>query len=211
MASKSTIKLAKGVKPFLSPKYLSTQTPAQSSYAHGQELVAQDHSDTSSEMSSIASKARVVAQRPPSLSIIPTISLLRSIAVNSISSSPVLLRPSMYIMSKLAHAKSPVFNPDKNPVLGYCLKKTFYAQFCAGENAKEVEKTINSLKSMGFKGVMLGYAKEVVLDEDTVSQLESCGADEAAEACIKNEILPWKKGTLETVALTHPGDFVSVK
>lgn len=64
---------------------------------------------------------------------------------------------------------------------------------------------------MGFKGVMLGYAKEVVLDEGSVAALASCGDNEVAEACIRNEILPWKNGTLETVGMTVPGDFVSIK
>jgi proline dehydrogenase len=116
-------------------------------------------------------------------------------------------------MNKLAHSHSPILNPDKNPILRYFLKRTFYAQFCAGENAQEVQRTVKSLKDMGFKGVMLGYAKEVVLDEGALKSLAASGETDTdvVEACIKNEILPWKKGTLETVGMTVPGDFVSVK
>lgn len=65
---------------------------------------------------------------------------------------------------------------------------------------------------MGFKGVILGYAKEVVLDKKQKENLASCGlTGEAAEACIRNEITPWAKGTVETVRLTSSGDFVALK
>jgi proline dehydrogenase len=123
----------------------------------------------------------------------------------------ILLSPSLAIMNTLAHSTAPVLSPDKNPLLRFFLKKTFYRQFCAGENAVEVKRTIGELKSMGFKGVILGYAREVVLDQKQKDNLESCGEGEAAEACIRNEIMPWAKGTLETVKLTSPGDFVALK
>jgi hypothetical protein len=74
-----------------------------------------------------------------------------------------------------------------------------------------VNQTITGLKDIGFKGVILGYAREVVLDEKQKDDLASCGQDEAAEACIRNEILPWAKGTLETVRLASPTDFVALK
>jgi proline dehydrogenase len=114
-------------------------------------------------------------------------------------------------MELLANSQSPALNPDRNPLLRWFLKKTFYAQFCAGENAKEVGHTVKTLKASGFKGIMLCYAKEVVLDEDSASKLESSGDNSMAQRRIEKEILPWKKGTLDTVAMTEPGDFVAVK
>lgn len=115
-------------------------------------------------------------------------------------------------MAILAHSKSPILSPDTNPILRFALKNTFYRQFCAGENAAEVKRTVDGLKNMGMKGVILGYAKEVVLDQKQKDQLASCGLQgEAAEACVRNEITPWAKGTLETVRLTSPGDFVALK
>jgi proline dehydrogenase len=114
-------------------------------------------------------------------------------------------------MSKLAHSQSPILSPDSNPILRYFLKRTFYRQFCAGENAAEVKYTVDGLKSIGFKGVILGYAKEVVMDESQSQSLSSCGESETAEACIRNEIIPWANGTLETVKMTCPGDFVALK
>jgi hypothetical protein len=116
-------------------------------------------------------------------------------------------------MSKLAHSQSPILSPDTNPLLRYFLKRTFYRQFCAGENAMEVKHTVDSLKAIGFKGVILGYAKEVVMDETQTASLSSCSDTnaETAEACIRNEIIPWANGTLETVKMTVPGDFVALK
>ncbi|RKU43740.1 proline dehydrogenase [Coniochaeta pulveracea] len=114
-------------------------------------------------------------------------------------------------MSVLAHTSNPLLNPDRNPLLRFAMKKTFYAQFCAGENAVEVRQTIASLKHIGFSGVILGYAREVVLSSDQTADLASCGQGAAAEECIRNEITPWATGTLETVRLASPGDYVALK
>lgn len=114
-------------------------------------------------------------------------------------------------MSALAHTSNPFLNPDKNPILRYLIKKTFYAQFCAGENPHEVRMTIDQLKGIGFSGVILGYAKEVVLTEEQTKDLASCGDGAVAEDCIRNEVIPWATGTMETVRLAEPGDYVALK
>lgn len=146
----------------------------------------------------------------PPLSILPLKLLLRGIAINSVSCSPILLPPSLKALDILAHSKSAVLNPDSNPLLRWILKNSFYAHFCAGEGRAEVSETIKTLKDMGYAGVMLCYAKEVVLDAEAAKELEASGG-KATEAVIQNEILPWKKGTLETVSLAEPGDFVALK
>lgn len=107
----------------------------------------------------------------------------------------------------MAHSHQPLLNPDRNPLLRWFLKKTFYVQFCAGENAKEVSYTIKGLKDLGYKGVILGYAREVVMDDKETSALK----EGTTKSCIDKEILPWKKGTLETVELAGPDDFVALK
>jgi proline dehydrogenase len=114
-------------------------------------------------------------------------------------------------MSTLAHSKSSILSPDRNPVLRYFLKKTFYRQFCAGENVGEINRTIDELRDMGFKGVMLGYAREVSLDEKFNDNMSSSEELEVEEACKQNEIIPWAKGTIETVKLVTPDDFVALK
>lgn len=145
------------------------------------------------------------------LAVLPLTSILRSFMTMAISSSPLLLPPSLAAMSILANATSPALNPDKNPLLRFFLKNTFYAQFCAGEYAPEVRRTIESLKSIGFGGVILGYAKEVVLTEEQMKDLASCNDGAAAEECLRTEITPWTNGTMETVLLASPGDFVALK
>ncbi|KAK2595331.1 proline dehydrogenase [Conoideocrella luteorostrata] len=153
--------------------------------------------------------ANLEPSRAP-LSVLPLSMILRSLATTAVSSSPVLLPPSLRIMTLLAHSTSPIFNPDRNPILRYFLKKSFYAQFCAGEEPAEVQATINRLKNIGFTGVILGYAREVVLTE---KQAEEVGltAGQETQKVIDNEIVPWAEGTLETVRLAQPGDFVALK
>lgn len=119
-----------------------------------------------------------------------------------------LLGPSLAIMSLLANSKSPILSPDSNPILRFFLKRTFYRQFCAGENAVEVQRTIDYLKGLGFKGVILGYAREVVMNDDDQDGLK---AYSDSEAMARDEIITWANGTMETVKLANAGDFVALK
>ncbi len=115
-------------------------------------------------------------------------------------------------MSALAHTTQPFLMPDRNPLLKLILKYSFYAQFCAGENGPEVRaQTIDSLKKIGFSGVILGYAKEVVLTEEQTRNLTSCNDGAVAEECVRTEINPWAAGTMETVMLASPGDYAALK
>lgn len=145
------------------------------------------------------------------LSVLPLAMIIRSLGTTTVSSSPILLGPSLRIMAALANTHNPLLSPDRNPILRYFLKKTFYAQFCAGENAAEVRHTIDGLKNIGFTGVILGYAKEVVLSESQARDLAAGKVGEETDECIRNEIAPWAQGTLETVRLAQPGDFVALK
>ncbi|MCJ1418105.1 proline dehydrogenase [Xylographa parallela] len=70
----------------------------------------------------------------------------------------------------------------------------------------EVRKTMTSLKDIGFDGVILGYAREVVMEGG-----ESVGKEETDAAIVKAEVIAWKKGTLETVSLAQKGDYVALK
>jgi len=115
----------------------------------------------------------------------------------------------MSVLSVLSHSRSAFLNPDRNPVLHYLLKKTFYAQFCAGETREEIKVTVRDLKGLGYKGVILCYAKEVVMESDAeVKEKSSPTEDSAGEY---REVELWKKGTLEMISLTGEGDFVALK
>lgn len=88
-------------------------------------------------------------------------------------------------------------------MLHFILKKTLYKHFCAGETPSEVKQTIAELKRGGFRGAIIAYAKEIVLDEQTT--VEKCKADEASD------VETWKNGVLETIKLTERGDYAALK
>ena len=67
------------------------------------------------------------------------------------------------------------------------------------------------LKSMGYEGVILVYAKEVVLDESDAQFLDRSLDCSEQSGCTETEVSAWEKGTLETVALAERGDFVALK
>ena len=148
---------------------------------------------------------------PRPLACLPLPSLIRSYTITSISSRPFLLRPSLAIMSFLAHSKSPLLNPDHNPILHLLLKRTFYVQFCAGETPGEVRDTIASLKDIGFKGVILGHAKEVVLTNEEERSLDIHEVVVNQAELDAAEITTWRQNTINTVELTQEGDYVAVK
>ena len=165
-------------------------------------------SHTSSNHSSVIPEPNVIGQakvRKSSLSILSTKVLLRSYLISFVSISPILLGLSLRLLSFVAHSKSPLLNPDRNRILGYVVKQTFYAHFCAGETPLEVKKTVDDLKAMGCDGVILGYAKEAVIDEKGSGPvcLDIDGSRE--------EVDKWRRWTLETVKLAERGDFVAVK
>lgn len=187
----------------------TSQDVYQYRHAHTRRHVSSAAADLHHEIQSTESSAGM--PRPSPLSCLPLSTLIRSYVITSVSSYPILLRPSMAALSFLAHSKSPIFNPDHNPLLRFLLKKSFYAQFCAGERPAEVRRTIDSLHNMGYKGVILGYAKEVVLEDNEVSTLDNATDSAEQEKCDAAEVAAWEKGTLATVELCNQDDFVALK
>ena len=167
--------------------------------------------ETSPTTQSPSSPAPVMPAPTAPLSCLPLSTLIRSYLVTSVSSIPFLLRPSLATLAFLANAKSPFLSPDTNPLIRLGLKKTLYAQFCAGETTAEIKGTVAQLKEMGYAGVILGYAKEVVLSGKDAEALDS-GLDCAEqERCNQEEVSSWAKGNLDTVRLAEEGDFVALK
>ena len=148
------------------------------------------------------------------LSLLPLSNLFRSFVVTALSSHPTLLAPSLRLLSFLANSSSPLLNPDRNLLLRILLRKTFYAQFCAGETTQEVKDTVQSLKRLGFEGVILSYAKEIVLEcgeQLALSSISTSTPSEPAGINALKEVQAWKVGTIKTVEMTEPGDFVALK
>ncbi|KAJ1330896.1 proline dehydrogenase [Microdochium nivale] len=175
------------------------------------QMVSATSQGTSEQVSSTqASTTKNMSNKSP-LSVLPLATVLRTLATSTISSSPLLLPPSLAIMTLLAHSNNAVLNPERNRLLNWFLKKTFYAQYCAGENAAEVRQTLAELNKIGFTGAILNYAREVVLTESQSKNLTPCDTGAEAEECIRNEINPWLKATLATVQIAQPHDFVALK
>ena len=149
-----------------------------------------------------------ISQPSRPLSLLPLPVLLRSYALTALSSYPLLLSPSLRLLSFVAHSSSAILNPDRNPLLHYLLKTTFYTQYCAGETENEVQKTVKGLKGMGYKGVILAYGKEIVLEKGEKVDITSIrSADPTAE----KDVQDWKEGTLKTVQMAENGDMIGLK
>ena len=58
--------------------------------------------------------------------------------------------------------------------------------------------------------MILNYAREAVPDESHANEL-AAKDEAAAEAALLKEVTPWAEGTLETITMAQPGDFVAVK
>lgn len=137
------------------------------------------------------------------LAKLPLSTVLRSLMVLSVSSSPLLLKPCIYTLSLLAHPRSALWDVSKNPLLNMLVKHTIYKQFNAGENKLEVQQSIQNIKDLGCRGVLLGYAREVLVGENQDAAYDA----KAAQA----EIQMWLDGTLQTVDMAQEGDFVALK
>jgi hypothetical protein len=125
-----------------------------------------------------------------------------------ILSSPRLVGLSIPIMHRISYSKSWFLNPDRNPVLHGIVRRVFYDHFCAGENEAEVKETMATMATMGFEGVILGYARETLVEKSASPKdnVETSAAD-IAERVVKE----WKEGTLQTLAMLGPEDFLAVK
>jgi hypothetical protein len=120
------------------------------------------------------------------------------------SSSPAILALCVTILRKMLNSKSYLMNVERNPVLSKILRTTFYAQFCVGENKKEVQRNTSAVREqLGYDGIMLEYALEMLEGG------EGAAAPTAEETA--REIEVWKNGMLETVDMAQEGDFVGLK
>lgn len=88
-----------------------------------------------------------------------------------------------------------------------------YNHFCAGENRHEVTSTIAEIKRMGFRGAILTYAREIVVD-NTTEEESGRGLkemDSASEIGSDAGIEAWREGVLETADMLSEGDILALK
>ena len=143
----------------------------------------------------------------------PTNMLLRSLFIATVSSNRFLLIPSLHLLSFFSKpGRSYLFNVDRNPVLKAILKRTLYNQFCAGETEQETRALVKLLKDLGFKGVILTYAKEMVFDHKTKSANHHATEDivEKHDAVANDpNIETWLTGTHNTLDLLYNEDILA--
>lgn len=145
--------------------------------------------------------------------------LLRSLLVATVSSHESLLKFAFSILNFLSKPRGALLDVERNPILYWILKQSLYDQFCAGENSDEVAATIRGLKDMGFRGVILTYAKEIVVDASTKQKAAQPVDPGEAPVSLEGQSSPgfdedieeWRRGVLETVAMLGESDFLALK
>lgn len=155
-------------------------------------------------------------QRVPGapLSVLDNESLFRSLLVNTVSSHRFLLIPSLWVLSFLTKpGRGSLLNVDKNPLLHSLLKRTFYNQFCAGENQVQTQECIQQLRNSGFRGVILTYAKETVYDHQSQGfhGFVAGGAGVGTTDALDADIETWRIGQIETIDQLGEGDILAIK
>lgn len=156
--------------------------------------------------------ASVPATAPPTrtaLSRLPWLTLLRSAALTTLMCSPTLLKPSIAAMGLITHPRTALFNPEANPVLNALVRNVIYDQFCAGTNQAEVTSTIKDFKTLGFQGIILTFAKEIVLsEEERANAAANPGQYTPAHY---DMVQSWRDNSLASLRMLQPGDVLAMK
>ncbi|WEW56980.1 proline dehydrogenase [Emydomyces testavorans] len=156
--------------------------------------------ETTKSAAAAAAVALASPASPRVLGRMPTTSLFRSIMLQTVMSRPRI----MDIASDMLRRNVQLLTG--NAVLRFLLDNVFYAQFCAGRTESEIRRTVEGLRTMGYRGVILAYAREVELS-DSMYQLGTA----ESEALHKSHVAQWLQGTLQTIKYAQRGDFVAVK
>ncbi|KAJ6264431.1 hypothetical protein Dda_0577 [Drechslerella dactyloides] len=142
--------------------------------------------------------------RPAPLATLPTGYLLRTILICTVSTSPLLSN----LLTKTLLAYTSFLT--SNRFTRFLLQHTFYNHFCAGTTHPEIQTTLARLKSWGFRGIILAYAKEVEVEATSTSapSLATTSADDSSAAA---DIAAWRDGNIRTIEYSEPGSFIAIK
>lgn len=138
------------------------------------------------------------------LAKLPNADLLRSIVLQAVMSRPLLMDVASSVL------RSNLERLTGNALCKFVLDNMFYVQFCAGRTEAEIRQTITNLASLGYKGVMLSYAKEVDSSSSSSSS-SSSNAKANPEALHHMQVAQWLDGTLRTIQYAKSGDFAAIK
>lgn len=134
---------------------------------------------------------------------LPAASLWRSFANHVVMTQPLLLS-----VATSAFVKRNLGRFSRNPVARLALDNIFYPQFCAGATDAEIQRTFSQLRDLGYKGVILSYAREIEIDHG--ESASDTNASKRTAAHVKH-VADWLAGTLQTIRYSSPEDFVAVK
>ncbi|KAB8360612.1 hypothetical protein FH972_024350 [Carpinus fangiana] len=157
----------------------------------------------SASLGHVSTPTRPQARLP--MSVLSLTSVMRSYFIMSLSSRPLILAASTNLLRRSLEAKPLwLFDVDRNPLLRWLLRHTFYAQFCTGESPEQNRLCTEQLRQMGYSGVIMEYAKEVLDDTGDKIAAESVEEEEA-------NVVAWRDGLLATIRICEKGDFVGLK
>ena len=149
------------------------------------------------------------------LSRLPLPDLIRNLALTYVFGSPFLTRASISIMQRIADSKSPLLSPDRNPLINKLVRWTVYNHLGAGETPAEVKQTVDRFRSIGYDGVIIGYGKEVIVDQDTDPTTQqtppSSSSSTPSSATEDKAISAWLNGNLQTLSLLGKDDYLAIK
>ncbi|KAK4613742.1 putative proline dehydrogenase, mitochondrial [Fulvia fulva] len=143
---------------------------------------------------------------PTGLERMPNINVFRNLLLGTMLTSPILSKIGFGLFGTVTNSKSAMLNPDRNPVLRAIIKPLIYDQFCAGTNPKEIFRTRDVTKGMGYGGIVLCYGKEIQIS--STGEVHSTGKGNANQTL---EINAWRDGNLETLDMTGKGDWLGMK
>lgn len=137
---------------------------------------------------------------------LPASSLTRNLMLGTMFTSPLLFKVGMAVLEKIANSESRLLNPDANPVLRALVKPVVYDQFCAGTNQKEIYKTRDEIRDMGYSGVILCYGREIQVSNG--NEMKSTGKPISD---MSQDIIWWRDGNLKTLNMVGGGDWLGMK
>lgn len=185
---------------------VACRTARPSAALHVHRALRKSSTITTQQDASRSHDTRATKAIPTGLGRLPTMSLVRNLLLGVFFTSPVLFKLGLGMLQTVAESRSVMLNPDRNPVLRALFKPFVYDQFCAGTNKSEIYHTRDSIKSMGYSGIVLCYGKEIQISQS--NELRSTGEMKADEAA---EIEMWRAGNIATLDMVGRGDWLGIK
>ncbi|KAK5940622.1 hypothetical protein PMZ80_007039 [Knufia obscura] len=154
----------------------------------------------------VASFPGQVQMRAP-LAQASTTTLVRSLLLGKCFASPTLFPMCMKLMKVIINSNSALLSPDRNIFLRALVRGLIYNHFCAGVTPQEVKEKVASIKAQGYAGVILGFSREIVVDDHEDGLMSEDTQRNSNDKCIGE----WLHANLDTLKLIGTGDYMNIK